>query len=66
MNASGGVPGCAMIQRGKDIKKQASHENIMLLSYDHAKQYNNECSIHVYDDDGGCMVIYIGMTMEMP
>ena len=30
MNASGGVPGCAMILHSKDIKKRTSHENIML------------------------------------
>ena len=37
------------------------------LSYDHAKQYDNECSSHVYDDDdGSCMAIYLGMAMEMP
>ena len=36
------------------------------LSYDRAKQYDNECSIHVYDDGGSCMAIYLGMAMEMP
>ena len=36
------------------------------LSYDHEKEYDNECSSHEYDDDGGCMAIYIGMAMEMP
>ena len=37
------------------------------LSYDHAKQYDNECSSHVYDDDDeSCMAIYLGMAMEMP
>ena len=37
------------------------------LSYDHARQYdNNECSSHVYDDDRSCMAIYLGMAMEMP
>ena len=25
--------------------------------HDHAKQYDNECSSHVYDDDGSCMAI---------
>ena len=67
MNASGGVPGCAMIQRSNDIKKRTSHENIMLaiLQY-HAKQYDNKCSSHVYDDDGSCIAIYLGMAMEMP
>ena len=38
------------------------------LSYDPAKQYDNECSSHVYDDDdddGSCMAIYPGMAMEM-
>ena len=30
MNASGGVPGCAMIYHSNDIKKRTSHENIML------------------------------------
>ena len=34
--------------------------------HDHAKQYDNECSSHVYDDDGSCMAIYLGMAMEMP
>ena len=36
------------------------------LSYDHAKQYDNKCSSHVYDDDGSCMAIYLGMAMKMP
>ena len=36
------------------------------ISYDHAKKYDNECSSHVYDDDGSCMAIYVGMAMEMP
>ena len=36
------------------------------LSYDHAKQYDNEFSSHVYDDDGSCMAIYLRMAMEMP
>ena len=66
MNASGGVPGCAMIQRSNDIKKWTSHENIMLAILDHAKQYDNKCSSHVYEDDGSCMAIYLGMAMEMP
>ena len=34
--------------------------------HDHAKQYDNECSSHEYDDDGSCMAIYLGMAMEMP
>ena len=66
MNASGGVPGCAMIQRSNDIKKQQAMKTSCQLSYDHAKQYDNECSSHVYDDDGSCMAIYLGMAMEMP
>ena len=36
------------------------------LSYDHPKQYDNECSSHEDDDDGSCMEIYLGMAMEMP
>ena len=38
------------------------------LSYDHAKQYDNECLSYVYDDDDdeSCMAIYLGMDMEMP
>ena len=32
---------------------------------DYAKQYDNKCSSHVYDD-GSCMAIYLGMAMEMP
>ena len=31
---------------------------------DHAKQYDNECLSHVYDDDGSYMAIYLGMGME--
>ena len=65
MNASGGVPGCAMIQHSNDIKKTDMKTSCQ-LSYDHAKQYDNECSSHVYDDDGSCMAIYLGMAMEMP
>ena len=34
--------------------------------YDHAKQYENERSSRVYDDDGSCMAIYLEMAMEMP
>ena len=34
--------------------------------HDQAKQYDNEWSSHVYDDDGSCMAIYLGMAMEMP
>ena len=34
------------------------------LSYDHAKQYDNECSSQVYDDDGSCMAVYLEMAME--
>ena len=66
MNASGGVPGCAMIQRSNDIKNGQAMKTSCQLSYDHAKQYDNECSSHVYDDDGSCMAIYLGMAMEMP
>ena len=66
MNAFGGVPGCAMIQRSNDIKKGQAMKTSCQLSYEHAKQYDNECSGHVYDDDGSCMAIYLGMAMEMP
>ena len=34
--------------------------------HDHAKQYDNKFSSHVYDDDGSCMAIYLGMAMEVP
>ena len=66
MNASGGVPGRAMIQHINDIKNGQAMKTSCQLSYDHAKQYDNECSSHVYDDDGSCMAIYLGMAMEMP
>ena len=66
MNASGGVPGCAMIQRSNDIKNGQAMKTSCQLSYDQARQYDNECSSHVYDDDGSCMAIYLGMAMEMP
>ena len=66
MNASDGVPGCAMIQRSNDIKNGQAMKTSCQLSYDHAKQYDNKCSSHVYDDDGSCMAIYLGMAMEMP
>ena len=66
MNASGGVPGCAMIQRSNDIKKTGqAMKTSCQLSYDHAKQYDYECSSHVYDD-GSWMAIYLRMAMEMP
>ena len=52
MNASGGVPGCAMIQRSNGIKKGQAMKTSGQLSYDHAEQYDNKCSSHVYDDDG--------------
>ena len=66
MNASGGVPGCGMIQHSNDIKKGQAMKTSCQLSYDHAKQYDNKCSSHEYDDDGSCMEIYLGMAMEMP
>ena len=66
MNASGGVPGCAMIQRSNYIKNGQAMKTSCQLSYDHAKQHDNECSSHVYDDDGSCMAIYLRMAMEMP
>ena len=66
MNASGGVRGCAMIQRSNDIKNGQAMKTSCQLSYDRAKQYKNECSSHVYDDDESCMAIYLGMAMEMP
>ena len=66
MNASGAVPGCAMIQRSNDIKNGQAMKTSCQLSYDHAKQYDDKCSSHVYDDDGSCMAIYLGMAMEMP
>ena len=51
----------------KISKSGQAMEISCLLSYDHAKQYDNECSSHVYDDDdGSCMAIYLGMAMEMP
>ena len=65
MNASRGVPGCAMIQHRNEIKNGKAMKTSCQLSYDHAKQYDNQCSSHVYDD-GGCMAIYLGMAMEMP
>ena len=39
---------------------------ILCQLYDHAKQYDNECSSHVYVGDGSCMAIYLAMVMEMP
>ena len=66
MNAFGGVPGCAMIQHSNDIKNGQAMKISCQLSYDHAKKYDNKCSSHVYDDDGSCMAIYLGMAMEMP
>ena len=40
MNASDGVPRCAMIQHSNDIKTSWQ------LSYDHAKQYDNDEACH--------------------
>ena len=40
--------------------------NIISALYDHAKQYDNEHTSHVYDDDGSCMATYLRMAMEMP
>ena len=34
--------------------------------YDHAKQYDNECSSHQNGGGGSCMTIYLGMAMGMP
>ena len=66
MNAFGGVPGCAMIQHSNDIKKRQAMKTSFQLSYDHAKQCDSKCSSHVYDGDGSCMAIYLGMAMKMP
>ena len=55
-----------LVGERSNFKKFTSHENIMLAILRHAKQYDNKCSSHVYDDDGSCMAIYLGMAMEMP
>ena len=38
----------------------------MSALYDHAKQYDDECSSHVNSNGDSCMAIYLGMAMEMP
>ena len=35
------------------------------LSYDHAKQYDNDGACHNKRNGGSCMAIYLGMAMEM-
>ena len=68
MNASGSVPGCAMIQHDmyQKMMNGGFATNIMPALYDHAKQYDNECSSHVNSNGGSCMAIYLGIAMEMP
>ena len=39
--------------------------NIMSALYDHAKQYDNECSSHVNGNSGSCMSIYLETVIEM-
>ena len=65
MNASGGVPGYAMIKSDmyKKYERWLCHKYYAI--HGHAKQYDNECSSHVYDDDGSRMAIYLVMAMEM-
>ena len=46
MNASGGVAECAMIQRSNDIKNGQAMKTSCQLSYDHAKQYDNDDASH--------------------
>ena len=66
MNASGGVPGCALIQRSNDIKNGQAVKTSCQLSYDNAKQYDNDGACHNKWNGGSCMAIYLGMAMEMP
>ena len=67
MNASGGVPGCAMIQHSKDIKKQTSHEKYR-ASYLTIMQSNMTMNVQVIYMMmmESCMAIYLEMAMEMP
>ena len=68
MNASGGVPGWCNESRVTCMKNNARwifHKydvNYMIMQW----QYDKSNVCHVYDDDGSCMAIYLGMAMEMP
>ena len=67
MNASGGVPGWCNESRVTYMNYAwwLCHKydvNYMIMQW----QYDNKCSSPVYDDDGSCMEIYLGMAMEMP
>ena len=65
MNASGGVPGWCNESRVTCMKSNAwwlCHKydvNYKIMQWQYDKS-------HVYDDDGSCMAIYFGMSMEMP
>ena len=67
MNASGGVPGCAMIKSDmyKNYERWLCHKyyaNYMIM------QSNMTMMVlcHNKRNDGSCMEIYLGMAMEMP
>ena len=48
----------------ESVMKGGFATNTMSI-HDHAKQYDNKLSSNVYDDDGSCMTIYLGIVMSM-
>ena len=67
MNASGSVPGFAMIQCDMYQKHYEGGfaTNTMSALYDmQSNMMTNE--LVMWSDDGICMAIYLGMAMEMP
>ena len=67
MNASGGVPGCAMTQEWHVRKLlMVDLPQILFQLHDHAKQYDNDERVMINGTVESCMAIYLGMAMEMP
>ena len=67
MNASGGVPGCAMTQEWHVRKLlMVDLPQILFQLHDHAKQYDNDEACHIKRNGGKLHGIYLRMAMEMP
>jgi hypothetical protein len=67
MNASSGVPGCAMIKRDmyKKYERWPCHKYYVNYMIMQSNMTMMECVI-IKCNGGGCMVIYLGIAMEMP
>ena len=67
MNASGGVPGCAMIKSDmyKKYERWPCHKyyaNYMIMKSNMTMMVR----VIIKRKGGSCMAIYLGMAMEMP